>query len=409
VNSISPTSEVIEKETDNMLFNHVCAKLSDFDMEVVRSVPPGGNWRNLAVATIAKSARLVQISNSGGRTTYYGRLSNDLPSYTINTYFNRPGNGTFIHPTQNRLISIREAARLQSFSDCFRFLGSHSSQFKQLGNAVPPLMAKALGAKIKTGRCIDLFCGAGGLSEGLSQAGHRIIVASDFNRHMCETYRFNHENTHVVQADMHNQEESNNLLDIIELKLKGRTLNLLAGGPPCQGFSTAGKWSSSDNRNSLIFKTLDFIRKLAPESVLLENVPGIRWLQRGRLLKTLLDALREEGYQSQILLLKAEAYGVPQRRRRVFIVGTRSGDLIEKPNAFLATVVHGRTRDYQATESNGLPPPITASEAISDLPIIPSGGGVDAIEYDYSWMTSDYQRYMRGLISLETLLHKRTE
>ena len=130
---------------NNVLYNHVCAKLSEFDMEVIRTVPPGGNWKDVPVEIASKSSRLTQIRRSGGRTTYYGRLQRDLPSYTINTYFNRPGNGTFIHPTQDRLISQREGARLQSFPDRFRFLGSTTSIFKQIGNAVPPLLAKVKG------------------------------------------------------------------------------------------------------------------------------------------------------------------------------------------------------------------------------------------------------------------------
>jgi len=409
VNTISDPPKEVNQESAFMLYNHVCAALSELDMEVVCSVPSGGNWRNLPATTIAKSARLTQISNSGGRTTYYGRLDGNLPSYTINTYFNRPGNGTFIHPSQNRLISLREAARLQSFSDGYRFLGSLSSRFKQIGNAVPPLLGMAIGEKIKVGRCVDLFCGAGGLSTGLAHAGHRIIVASDFNEHMCETYRYNHEKTRVIQANMFVQDELIHLLDAIESNLKGRTLNLLAGGPPCQGFSTAGKWSSTDTRNSLIFRTLEFVKKLAPESVLLENVPGIRSLQQGKILNLLLDALRVEGYHPQTLLLKAEEYGTPQRRRRIFILGSRSGDLIETPEELFSEVVQGRTRKHIKKEHDGLPPPISVSEAISDLPEIPSGGGIDTTEYDYSWMKSDYQKYMRGLISLEDLLSKRTK
>jgi len=208
---------------------------------------------------------------------------------------------------------------------------------------------------------------------------------------------------------MFDQDESASLLDTIESNLKGRTLSLLAGGPPCQGFSTAGKWSSSDIRNSLILRTLDFIRELAPESVLLENVPGMRWLQKGRILEILLDALGTEGYHPQTFLLKAEVYGVPQRRRRIFIIGTRNGDPIDRPGDLFAALAPGRTRKHCKIENNGLPPPISVFEAISDLPEIPSGGGIDAIEYDYSWMISDYQRYMRGLISLESLLEKRTE
>jgi len=409
VNSVSANAEAPEQDVDNMLYNHTCATLSELDMEIVRSVPSGGNWRNLPEATIAKSARLTQIYNSGGRTTYYGRLSGELPSYTINTYFNRPGNGTFIHPTQNRLISMREAARLQSFPDRYRFLGSFSSRFKQIGNAVPPLLGKVLGDGLKCGFYVDLFCGAGGLSEGLRQAGHRVLVATDLNRHMCETYRLNHENATVVQANVLNEADTDNLIDTIESKLKGRTLNLLAGGPPCQGFSTAGKRSPSDVRNSLIFRTLVFIHKLRPENVLIENVPGIRWIRQGRLLKTMLDALTREGYHHSTLVLKAEEYGVPQRRRRVFIMAARNGDLAEKPDALFSSVADPSARGDTITGSHSLPPPITVSEAIQDLPEIPSGGGVDSIEYDRSKIHSDYQKYMRGLVSIDNLIARRAE
>ena len=128
MNSISlATLEPERHEVSSVLYNHVCSTLSELDMEMIQSVPAGGNWQNIPPDIVQKSARLTQIQASGGRTTYYGRLKNDLPSYTINTYFNRPGNGTFIHPEQNRLISMREAARLQSFPDRFRFLGSLSS------------------------------------------------------------------------------------------------------------------------------------------------------------------------------------------------------------------------------------------------------------------------------------------
>ena len=409
VNFVSATPEAHEQDAENMLYNHACATLSELDMEIVRSVPSGGNWSDLPAATIAKSARLTQIYNSGGRTTYYGRLSGELPSYTINTYFNRPGNGTFIHPTQDRLISMREAARLQSFPDRYRFLGSFSSRFKQIGNAVPPLLGKVLGAGFKHGSYVDLFCGAGGLSEGLRQAGHRVIVATDVNRHMCNTYRLNHENATVVQANILNDSDTDNLMDTIESRLKGRTLNLLAGGPPCQGFSTAGKRSPSDVRNSLIFRTLVFIQRLRPENVLIENVPGIQWMHQGRLLKTMLDALTREGYHPSTLVLKAEEYGVPQRRRRVFIVATQNGDLVEAPDALFSAVARHNPRGDSLRESMFLPPPIAVSEAIQDLPEIPSGGGVDSIEYDRSRIDSDYQRYMRGLISIANLIAKRAE
>ncbi|MHA2067564.1 MAG: DNA cytosine methyltransferase, partial [Candidatus Thorarchaeota archaeon] len=162
---IVTSTPIEEQASGSLLYNHVSATLSELDMEVVRSVRPGGNWKDIPPSIAQKSARLRQIRASGGRTTYYGRLREDLPSYTINTYFNRPGNGTFIHPVQDRIISIREAARLQSFPDRYRFMGSTTSMYKQIGNAVPPLMARAMGEQIRRGRVADLFSGAGGLSE----------------------------------------------------------------------------------------------------------------------------------------------------------------------------------------------------------------------------------------------------
>lgn len=401
--------ETLAQKDETVLYNHVCATLSELDMEVVINVPPGGNWMNLPDATIAKSARLMQIKKSGGRTTYYGRLSNGMPSYTINTYFNRPGNGTFIHPTQNRLISMREAARLQSFPDNYRFLGSLSSRYKQIGNAVPSLLARSVGNQIQHGLSVDLFCGAGGLSEGLEQAGHSIVVSSDFNSNMCETYSANHPNTRVIQNDFNKEEDAEKLVETIESELRGRTLNLLAGGPPCQGFSTAGKWNPNDARNTLLFKTLDFVRELQPENIMFENVPGIRAMKQGKLLESFLLSLEDGGYTTQTYLLKAEQYGVPQRRRRVFILGNRNGLSIEEPEARLASIVRGKTRNDAYVENKGLPPPVTVSEAILDLPTISAGEGQDVSAYNLEWIDSDYQRLMRGMSTLDEFFSKRTK
>jgi len=401
--------ETLLQENENALYNHVCATLSALDMEVVMNVPPGGNWMDLPNSTIAKSARLTQIKKSGGRTTYYGRLNFNLPSYTINTYFNRPGNGTFIHPTQHRLISMREAARLQSFPDSYRFMGSLSSRYKQIGNAVPPLLARAVGITIPQGLGVDLFCGAGGLSEGLKQAGQNIILSSDTNPNMCQTYQFNHPETRVLQSDFNDKVRVKELLNTIESELNGRTLRLLAGGPPCQGFSTAGKWNPDDVRNSLLFKTLEFVKELRPEYILFENVPGIRTMKKGNLLKSFLSSLENEGYSPRVLFLKAEQFGVPQRRRRVFILGNCTGESIERPEVCIAPIVRGKTRYDSFIEENGLPPPVSVSEAISDLPSLVSGEGQDTIEYSQDWITSDYQRLMRGLITFDEFLVKRTE
>ncbi len=399
VNLLIMKPEISHTEFSRVLYNHICATLSELDMEIVRSVPAGGNWKDLPDSVVAKSARLTQIKNSGGRTTYYGRLKYELPSYTINTFFNRPGNGAFIHPTQDRLISLREAARLQSFPDSYQFKGSVTSQFKQIGNAIPPLLAEMLGRSIRPGRCIDLYCGAGGLSEGLKKSGHTILVASDWNANMCETYANNHKDTTVAQVNMSDKGQVQELIELIESKLKGRTLNLLSGGPPCQGFSTAGKWQVNDARNSLLFQTLNLVRNLKPNSILLENVPGIQSMQKGKILEKFVNALQALEYSVRVILLQAEEFGVPQLRRRVFILANNSGTQIKAPKRLLASIVRGKRRHEVSFEDNGLAPPVTVHEAISDLPPIHSGSGSTISDYDTKWINSDYQKLMRSIIT----------
>ena len=376
---------------------------------MIQSVPAGGNWQDIPSDIIQKSARLTQIQASGGRTTYYGRLKNDLPSYTINTYFNRPGNGTFIHPEQNRLISMREAARLQSFPDRFRFLGSLSSRYKQLGNAVPPLLARAVASLLNPGIVIDLFSGAGGLSEGFVRAGNDVILATDFNSNMCKTYAHNHPTTQVVQADLHLISQSKDILEEIERTLAGRYLKTIIGGPPCQGFSTAGNRDASDSRNNLVFRMLEFVRTLRPDNVVIENVPGLKWMHQGQVIGSIAKELEEEEYSVTILNLRAEEFGVPQRRRRVFVIGQRNGTDLEPPAGFLAPIIRGKTRADTKLGTKDLPAPVSVSEAISDLPPLTCGGGLDLIEYNQKWVETDYQRLMRESLTLDDFIIKRTE
>ena len=123
--------------------NHITSPLGDFERSILEHIPPGGNWKNIPLEI--KDKRVDSIRSTGGRTTYYGRLHPYRPSYTISTFFSRTGNGCFIHPHQDRLISQREAARLQSFPDDFIFYGNRTSQGIQVGNSVPPLVGKAIG------------------------------------------------------------------------------------------------------------------------------------------------------------------------------------------------------------------------------------------------------------------------
>lgn len=217
-----------------MIYNHVTYSLSTNDLKMVKSVPPGGNWKD--IPTSIPSERLKQIRASGGRTTLYGRLLWNKPSYTITTYFNRPGNGAYIHPSQDRVISAREAARLQSFKDDFIFYGSKTSFCNQIGNAVPPILAHIIGNQIKmvtkTNKVLDLFCGSGGLSKGFESAGYKIVAANDNYIPACETYRMNHKNTVLIEGDVTDKQIKQ---EIVRASKKSR-VDIIIGGPPCQGF-----------------------------------------------------------------------------------------------------------------------------------------------------------------------------
>ncbi|MDM6752198.1 DNA cytosine methyltransferase, partial [Escherichia coli] len=182
-----------------MIPNHKAAKLSELDMMIVNSVPPGGNWKNIPLDVPSK--RIEQIRDSyaqgkGSRSTYYGRLLPDMPAYTINTYFNRPGNGCHIHYEQDRVLSQREAARLQSFPDDFIFFGGQTAINTQIGNAVPPFLAFLIAKEIEkaignTGYYIDLFSGAGGLGLGFKWAGWTPLLANDIEEKYLQTYSNN--------------------------------------------------------------------------------------------------------------------------------------------------------------------------------------------------------------------------
>lgn len=119
-------------------YDHQCHKSSDKNIEMIKYIPAGGNWKN--IPENIRPARFKKVALKD-HTTTYGRLKWDMPSRTITTYFNNISSGAFTHPTQNRGISIREGARFQSFPDNFRFTGSLAKKYRQVGNAVPPLLA----------------------------------------------------------------------------------------------------------------------------------------------------------------------------------------------------------------------------------------------------------------------------
>lgn len=175
---------------------------------------------------------------------------------------------------------------------------------------------------MKQGRfkAIDLFSGCGGLSQGLIEAGFDVIVAIEIGKEQAETYRYNHPSTLVIQEDIQHI-----TYDIILEKI-GKTLqeiDLLAGCPPCQGFSSLrtlnGKRSNEDPRNDLLFEFARLVKEIRPKSIFLENVPSLANNYR---FSSFLAEMAHLGYTGDSRIIKVVDYSVPQNRKRlVYIAG----------------------------------------------------------------------------------------
>lgn len=254
--------------------------------------------------------------------------------------------------------------------------------------------------------CLDLFAGCGGLTIGLGQAGIQVRWANEIDANAAETYRQSHPGCSVFEEDVNLL--YHRLLDRDTGLPRPGDVDLVAGGPPCQGFSGYNRHrSAEDPRNSLVESFLDVVEHLKPRYVLMENVPGMLSLDKGRVPALLLAALESLGYQARLGLLQAGHYGVPQNRWRVFIVAASAGLTVPSfptpLHAFPRTTIFGAT----AFRANVVKPPdskadlfwqpepmVTVWDAISDLPAIPNGGGADEVEYATP-PRCEYQRMLR--------------
>lgn len=385
--------------------NHYTAKLSKLDLQIARAVPPGGNWKNIPKHIPSK--RLEQIRESfaageGSRSTYYGRLHPDRPSYTINTYFNRPGNGCHLHYDseggQDRVLSEREAARLQSFPDDFIFLGSHASIHKQIGNAVPPLLAYHIAKKLPvTGQYVDLFSGAGGISLGFKWAGWRPIVANDIEDTFLETYKHNiHQD--VVVGDIRERHVFRKIVQVVQQNRKHDLPLLVVGGPPCQGFSTAGnRRSLADERNHLFNEFKALVETIKPDGFVFENVTGLLNMDRGAVFEMIRKELRLFGNPLVPWVLNAEEYGIPQRRTRLFLLSLPKAWSAGAPPAALTGMEADITLFGRTAKA------VSVRDALSDLP--PLSHGEDGSFRQYvSEPQYPYQALMRSRISVDEYL-----
>ena len=343
------------------ILNHTTFKLSDLDLEMIKNVPQGGSWRDIPKETVEKSSRLKRISKTGGRTTLYGRIDYDKPSYTITTYFNRPGNGTYVHPTKERVLSVREAARFQCFKDDYYFFGNKTQLLKQVGNAVPTVLAYQIARQIikKTGckKSVDLFCGAGGMTAGFKEAGINSIISNDIEESACVTLKINNPEINVLCGDITKEETKQRIVDTA----LANHADTICGGPPCQGFSMAGLRLDDDPRNRLFLDFVDIVARINPKVIVFENVEGLLSYNNGQTYMTIHNMFAEIGYLTEGRTLLTSNYAVPQKRRRVIILCVRE-DLNISPAALYPEAI---------TEKPELQ--ITARDTIFDLDSVECG------------------------------------
>ena len=189
---------------------------------------------------------------------------------------------------------------------------------------------------MKNPKAIDVFSGCGGLTLGLKRAGFDVVGAVEIDSLTADTYRVNHPEVHLWEEDVHDLTAPKILK---ALNLKRGELDLLAGCPPCQGFSAMRRLNGGryvrDKQNDLVFDFLRLVRGLRPKAIMMENVPGLK--DNARLPK-LKAALKRLGYSVNTAVKDAQHYGVPQRRRR-FILLAGQGEKIP----FAATVRRTRT------------------------------------------------------------------
>jgi DNA (cytosine-5)-methyltransferase 1 len=176
---------------------------------------------------------------------------------------------------------------------------------------------------------IDLFSGIGGLTEGLRQAGFETKFAFEINEIASKAYSLNHQNTKVITKDIRKVR-----LTEIKKMLNGHSIHLLAGCPPCQGFSSIRRLNKSkpveDSRNDLINQYVRFVKYFKPYTIMLENVP---WLKQDALFSNAKKKLEKLGYKIDADVVNVRDYGVPQNRKRLVMIGSLFGNLkIAMPN-----------------------------------------------------------------------------
>lgn len=216
---------------------------------------------------------------------------------------------------------------------------------------------------------LDLFCGAGGLSYGFESAGFHILAGIDSDAKALETFELNHKGAKAICGDITQITYENDIKPL----LGGKTIDVIIGGPPCQGMSLSGPRKFEDPRNKLYLSYIRLVKEIQPKAFVIENVPGLVTLFGGQIKDSIIEKFTQMGYKIQYKILCASDYGVPQSRKRVVFVGTKIGNF---------------------TYPSGNPNVITCSMALSDLPPLVNELGNEISDYELPPQNA-YQRLMR--------------
>jgi DNA (cytosine-5)-methyltransferase 1 len=244
---------------------------------------------------------------------------------------------------------------------------------------------------IKKLKFIDVFSGCGGLSYGLEMAGLECIAAIDFNVHAINTFNLNHKNKVGFQKDL-NEFKPKDLKEEIET-IK---VDLIVGGPPCQGFSTArsqgganfGKRLVNDPRRDLYLRFLEYVEYFSPEIFVMENVLGIKRAASGVYFTKIQERCRAIGYVVAPIEINCWEYGVPQKRVRQLFIGTKKGNPLFMP------LTLKKTHFYKDGSSDpSLEPFVSTGEAIFDLPILKADSGKEISKYDLERRKKHLSKY----------------
>jgi len=219
--------------------------------------------------------------------------------------------GWFFH-SDGREFSLREYARIQDFPDTFKFVGTRKTIKQQIGNAIDVKMAEHVAKMIPQSNALSLFSGCGGMDLGFSNVRHNIVLSTDWDIYCAYTHKANFPQIPFILKDIHKLTKQD-----IQEHVK-ENINLVIGGPPCQGFSLAGLRFKDDPRNVLYKQFMRIISELKPQYFVMENVMGILDFKQ-----QILEDMQNEGYIVEVKIVKGEEIGIRQKRHRVFFIGQR--------------------------------------------------------------------------------------